>query len=302
MNSTNASKKTVSYLPIHVSPEYPWVSFLGNNWKLSAKKRNFLHFHNCFEIAHCVKGQATAHTLDDTIIVKSGDYVVFNPAFPHLVIADDESTYFEYFYIDYHDMFFLPKAPLLIQSSGIYQGAFFLLEQVFSELREKKKHYLQMTLCLIDSLFCQLNQIVVRQEPNTSDYPQSLSSILASLQYIQAHYDQKFDISTIAAQSNFSESQYRKLFSKMVGLSPIEYLENYRIYRACHLMVTDNLSLKEISLRVGFSSVSSFNRQFQKHLHLSPSEWLAESMRETIYEVRSADDPIMRKIVPFSGA
>ena len=83
----------------------------------------------------------------------------------------------------------------------------------------------------------------------------------------------------------------------MVGISPLEYLQHYRIQQACHLIHLNQMPVSVIAQQVGYSSLSSFNRQFQQYMHMSPSEWKKEHLADaTAHEVRSYDDHRTRHI------
>ena len=86
----------------------------------------------------------------------------------------------------------------------------------------------------------------------------------------------------------------------MVGISPLEYLQHYRIQQACHLIHLNRLPVNCIAREVGYSSLSSFNRQFLQYMHLSPSGWKKEHLSERPeHEVRSYEDNSTRHIFQF---
>ena len=81
-----------------------------------------------------------------------------------------------------------------------------------------------------------------------------------------------------------------------MGCSPLEYIHRLRINRACDLLLSTNDSILDISLAVGFDSVSSFNRQFIQATGLAPSKWRKERMHARS-ELMPADpyDVVMRQ-------
>ena len=90
-----------------------------------------------------------------------------------------------------------------------------------------------------------------------------------------------------------SGTHCRRLFVGIMGWSPLEFLQNLRVSRACDLMLTSDTSILSISLAVGFDSVSSFNRQFAKIVGMPPSKWRkarqhshGEYLPESLYDGR----------------
>ena len=72
---------------------------------------------------------------------------------------------------------------------------------------------------------------------------------------------------------HLSESQLTRRFIKLFGLSPIAYKNKIRCLVGSELLYHTDLSLEEISLRLGFTSYTDFYRLFKKNFSLSPSEY-----------------------------
>ena len=70
-----------------------------------------------------------------------------------------------------------------------------------------------------------------------------------------------------------SESYFRKQFLKIMGQSPLEYVNAYRIHRSMNLLRTTGDSIQNIASRSGFSSIAAYNRNFRQYAGVSPSQW-----------------------------
>ena len=81
-------------------------------------------------------------------------------------------------------------------------------------------------------------------------------------------------------QCHISTSHFRRLFKQMLGWSPLDYLQMVRIERACALLYGDQYSVTDIGMKVGYSSPSSFSRQFRRIYGVSPSQWRQKMRRE----------------------
>ncbi len=64
-----------------------------------------------------------------------------------------------------------------------------------------------------------------------------------------------------------------KFFKKHIGMTSIEYINNYRLEKASALLSSTDKSIMEISLDVGFNSVSYFNKLFKNKYKLTPKEF-----------------------------
>ena len=55
-----------------------------------------------------------------------------------------------------------------------------------------------------------------------------------------------------------------RFFKKHIGLTCIQYINNYRLEKASILLTTSNNAIMDISLEVGFDNLSYFNKLFKK--------------------------------------
>ena len=70
-----------------------------------------------------------------------------------------------------------------------------------------------------------------------------------------------------------SKYHFIRVFKRIMGTTPYNYLTNYRINNAKILLKTTDLSVYEIAERCGFSDTSNFIVQFKKHTGQKPLEY-----------------------------
>lgn len=80
-------------------------------------------------------------------------------------------------------------------------------------------------------------------------------------------------VAGIAKELNLSRSQCTKLFAKVYGLSPRQYVSQMKLKLAKELLVTTHMSMTDIAEKLGFQSASHFSRQFRRWTGQSPSEF-----------------------------
>lgn len=80
-------------------------------------------------------------------------------------------------------------------------------------------------------------------------------------------------ISGIAEEMNMSRSQCTKIFTKVKGISPHQYINRLKQNKAKELLVNTDMSISEISHYLAFGSVQHFSRQFRVWTGLSPSQF-----------------------------
>jgi AraC-like DNA-binding protein len=92
--------------------------------------------------------------------------------------------------------------------------------------------------------------------------------------YIHAFYAEPISRSDVAAHVGLSERHLTRCFHQEVGLTPITYLNRYRVKRAKALLDAGEKGITEIAVEVGFSSSSYFTRVFRDEVGVSPRDYL----------------------------
>ena len=83
----------------------------------------------------------------------------------------------------------------------------------------------------------------------------------------------------LAQELGVSYSWLRHTFTAHTGLSPHQYLLEFRLVRARNLLTESELTIKEIATQTGFEDELYFSRLFRQKLALTPSQWRSRSRR-----------------------
>jgi AraC-like DNA-binding protein len=94
-----------------------------------------------------------------------------------------------------------------------------------------------------------------------------------AMAYIHQRYAEPVSRSDLAAHVAFSEDYLTFCFRKEMGVTPITYLNRYRIHRARQLLRETDRTITEIALEVGFSDSGYFSRVFRREVGLSPEAY-----------------------------
>lgn len=87
--------------------------------------------------------------------------------------------------------------------------------------------------------------------------------------YLEQHSEQEVDISTVSTQFNISDRQLSRRFGKALNCSPLQYLQQVRVNRACSLLELTQLPSSKIVYEVGYQDESSFRRLFKKQMDMT---------------------------------
>lgn len=98
-------------------------------------------------------------------------------------------------------------------------------------------------------------------------------SFLAVRQLIESEYPRKLPLRELAQKTSCSVRHFCELFRRYFGMAAHEYLLRQRLQQAAYLLRDRNLSVKEVSHRVGYSKVHSFSGLFKKQYGATPSAY-----------------------------
>jgi AraC-like DNA-binding protein len=87
------------------------------------------------------------------------------------------------------------------------------------------------------------------------------------------HYSRPLDLDALAREAGFSRYHFARAFKQAYGETPGGYLSRRRVERAKDLLRSANLTVSEICLLVGFSSLGSFSARFHELVGTSPTDY-----------------------------
>lgn len=107
-------------------------------------------------------------------------------------------------------------------------------------------------------------------EKVTDRQHRSLINISRVLNYIEQNYQTHISLKVLSEISYMSESTLLRKFHEALNVNPIQYLQKYRIEKACQLLTNTDMLVTEVAFEVGFNSLNYFCRYFKKMVGLSP--------------------------------
>ena len=93
------------------------------------------------------------------------------------------------------------------------------------------------------------------------------------LNYVYENLDTPIAVPQLAKIANLDPTYFSNLFSKLIGTSPLQYINKRRIEKAQELLICTDDTLYEIAVQVGFSDEYYFSRLFKKTVGISPSHY-----------------------------
>ncbi len=241
-------------------------------------KSNYLisdeHFHNEIEIVFCINGNFTAVIDSQPLPVNPGQFSVSFPNQSHYYLTDKNVP------IDVYVMIFSPKllpeieqkiftsvpnkavndsknikeCVTLFKEAVVYSGSNDEFEQI------KLTAYCKL-ICA--QLLSNLDYISIKK----SD-PNLLSSII---DYCNENYTNDIHLTDLEEELHINKYYISHVFKKKLKTGFNDYIHTLRIKSACNLLKESDDTVTQIASNVGYNTVRSFNRSFQKIMGITPS-------------------------------
>jgi len=88
--------------------------------------------------------------------------------------------------------------------------------------------------------------------------------------YLRRHYRDEVTAPDLGEAINFHPVYIARCMKQHLGVSPMQYLHNYRLERAKLLLIQSDMAILRIAEEVGYQSAAYFTSSFTKYTGLSP--------------------------------
>jgi AraC-like DNA-binding protein len=247
------------------------------------------HWHTAVEIIMPINNFYTVVIGRTTYLLQEGDILVIPPGELHELLAPKEGLrrvlLFDYSLISslkgITNIFTVLNQPRLITRRNAPE-TLEELTKLYDEITLEYTSNYTLKEAAIYSLIIKMFVIMGRKYMNTEhifpdvklnkqkEYIEKFNLIF---DYINDNYIEEISLDTIADVAGFSKFHFSRLFKQFTDMSFYDYLNQRRVKEAEKLLLNPNLSITEVAMRSGFSSISTFNRVFKNFKECTPTEF-----------------------------
>ncbi len=258
------------------------------NWSINS------HYHNNFECIYIYQGTAELNVDNTTIDLRNNDLCIIPPFTNHYVksikneckkcsflfninpqTGDKENSINLY----YTNILNKINSIHIINNSNSYEEFFKPASNFLTQ--SNIYSYINKSLLFISFFIDTIKKIEESKEAELlSNKPHNSSSIqytkhfrlMLIEQYLQNHYTEPIAIEDIAKYLHLSKRQTERTILELTGKTFTELLIQLRMNKALELIQTSNMKLEEIAYQIGYSSYSSFHKQFLNFFNITPKK------------------------------
>lgn len=259
-----------------LSPGYPW------------------HWHKAFEIDYVSEGELELKTTDGRSRIRKGEAFFVNSNVLHdIQICDDAEQCELYAHIfspgflsgSNHNILEQKYLTPILKSQGLqsyvihadHYESFRMLEKIANmiELNRQEEFGFEFKLrAELSDIWCLLLGETENLRAQDVDINiRDSERLKVMLQFIHDHYMEKISLEQIAASANISTRECSRCFKRSISVSPVNYLNEYRIRMAADMLIYSGESALNISENCGFSSSSYMGKVFYETMHCTPKEY-----------------------------
>ena len=122
----------------------------------------------------------------------------------------------------------------------------------------------------------------LNENENTHAQNTNVKYVNMAIDCIASGYSENIKISEIASKVGINRSYLTSIFKQQLGMSPQEYLINFRIEKAADLLRTTADPIGSIAVAVGYSDPLTFSKAFRKKTNMTPTEYRKMSVEHQL--------------------
>lgn len=277
-------RSNISGIPIH-------ISYTPKHLRSASNPRTLCqpHIHSEIELLYVDSGVFSCIVNDTEIIAKKGDVIYVAGLSPHYTKVLEEGTYtallqfspmkftdtkdsiskYLYRFINAEEVPFKlfrseeESTKILVSS----------IERICKETLEKEPGHESFIKAQVYSILGVLYRSQVLRNPENYFNSKSLDKISPALSYIDEHYAEDISLDFLSNLLNLNRYYFCRLFKEATNSTFKEYLNFVRICKSEKLLTSSEMTVSEISLESGYSSISHFSRTFKHFKGCSPHEF-----------------------------
>ena len=254
------------------------------------------HYHKEAECLYVLEGNLSFQVNESRMVLHEGEVLIVMPGILHHDLIREEGTRLirilmdpalltreadirrrfihPFFTSEGKDCLLLPSSHPL---SAPVRSLVLEMEQIESSKDPYKGLRIAASLHLLLYHLCRAFPPEETKKPLPSREDREIQKRM--IHYINENFGEKITLDAIAAAGQVSKSKCSSLFKTYIGLSPIDYVNEYRLGVSKTLLEREDTAISDIAYTCGFTSQSYFTKLFSRSFHMTPREYRAAARK-----------------------
>jgi len=246
-----------------------------------------LHWHIEFELIRVLKGSFQMSINEQEYLVTEGSSILINPGVLHAGIPFD--CIYECIVFDINILMNKNDSTGKLIRKVTNQEATFcytfpksdeaiqrVVDSIFDSLAYQGDGYQMITLGGLSQL---IGMVFNKKYFNSNTIYSGtqyrrITQLKVVLEYIDANYNKQITLDELSQCVKMSPKYFCRFFKELTHRTPMDYLNYYRIERACYQLLTSDSSITEVAFNSGFNDLSYFIKTFKRYKGTTPKRYL----------------------------
>lgn len=225
------------------------------------------HLHYCYELVIVTDGRMDVRVDEKDYHLGAGDALMIFPNQVHSMMTDRHSNDLICIFSPGLINAYTTKVAGRIPSDNLFRPSAFYIEKMLGHTKKADKLHIKGLLYSIAAEFDEHAKYTEAGKFGTDMLANSI------FRFIEENYTENCSLSALSQKTGYDYAYLSAYFKKTVGLSYNEYVNRYRISKACYLLTNSDRTVLDISSECGFNSLRSMNRNFRKQTGMTPAEY-----------------------------
>ncbi|WP_165763879.1 helix-turn-helix transcriptional regulator [Halalkalibacter urbisdiaboli] len=251
------------------------------------------HSHPGYEVVWMIKGEAQYIFEEKVYHMTKGQVLFYNAEELHKVHAQQDIPY-ERMVLQFDEDFFSNPSNLLTELKVFLESLPYphhilhfspwqaqqfqhIMDRLLFEFNHEdnwgQKNALELYLCELFLFICREIKAPTNKIPISNTSSDKVSMLEKVLKELNSVWDTSWTLEEIAANLHLNKFYLCHFFKKEFGLTIQQYIQQRRVHEAKKLLTNTDMTIQDISKRVGFVTNSNFIRSFKKVVHMTPKQY-----------------------------
>ena len=255
------------------------------------------HYHDDYELFYPINGTGVRIVGDSIEYFNQNELVLLGSKVPHLFKneVEDSSSEVDYIIIKFKPVLinkFVDSVPEFSKVKSLLENArqgtifrqidsYLMLEDLIRICESKGADRLILLISILSrlALIKEKNSLTSENFSLIGLESENEDCLQRVINFIVENYIKEITLKELSEISCMTPNSFCRYFKDRTGKTAFQFIREYRISRACQMIINTRKPLSQIYLDSGFNSISSFNRVFKSIKGISSSEYKSKYQR-----------------------